>query len=76
VRPGEPVTYLVHASDRDWTGDWKWPGPAPAETRRRLWPKLQWWCGEHPEMLISRCEVVDGFELWTLAEPIPELPAG
>jgi hypothetical protein len=69
---GKPVPYLVHATDWDWTASWNWPGPAPAETRRRLWPQLQAWCATHPDALLSRETLVDGFELWILKTPLPE----
>jgi hypothetical protein len=77
--PGVPVSYVVHAADVDWTADWTrpgWPGPAPPETSRFLWPSLKQTLVERPADILSREPLVDGYELWTLSRPLPERKAG
>jgi hypothetical protein len=70
-----PVRYLVQVSDHDWAGDWDragFPGQAPVETRRSLWPRLRRLSAEHPEQVLARQTLPDGYELWTLRAPLPE----
>jgi hypothetical protein len=67
-----PVPYIVQATNRDWEREWKWPGPTPGETKRRLWPALCRWSQSHPSEVLSREPLVDGFELWWLAHPLPK----
>jgi len=74
-----PTAYIVHASDTDWTRDWArpgWPGPAPPETSRFLWPMLKSTLAESPEEILERHTLTDGYELWLLAHPLPERKPG
>ena len=74
-----PVSYVVHATDLDWTGPWhdaQWPGPPPPETSRFLWSVLKQTLAERPEEVLSRIALSDGYELWTLAHPLPEQTRG
>lgn len=70
-----PTSYVVHAADIDWTRDWTdagWPGRAPPETTRLLWPALKRYSRVHPDDVLSRTVLSDGFELWRTKRAIPE----
>jgi hypothetical protein len=74
--PESVMHYVVHAIDRDWTTDWTrpgFPGNPPPETSRFLWPALQEVLAQHPERVLSRQALPDGYELWTLSRPLHEL---
>jgi hypothetical protein len=77
--PQSPITYIVHATDADWTGDWTrsgWPGPPPPETTRFLWPALKQTLRDQPSDVLSREYLTEGYELWVLARPLPERKPG
>ncbi|NUQ44516.1 MAG: hypothetical protein HUU22_00615 [Phycisphaerae bacterium] len=70
-----PTNYVVHAADIDWMRDWTdagWPGRSPPETSRFLWPALKRFLREHPEDVLSRTTLPDGYELWRTTRAIPE----
>lgn len=70
-----PVTYLVETVDRDWTLQWRdtgWPGDAPPETQRILYPKLKKLQREQPQKVLRREPLTEGFELWTIQKPLRE----
>jgi hypothetical protein len=74
-----PIAYIVHVTDVDWTNDWTrpgWPGPAPPETTRFLWPALRQTLRDRPGDVLSRESLTDGYELWVLARPLPERKPG
>ena len=76
--PAGAARYLVHARDVDWTADWlraRWPGSPPPETSRFLWPRLRQVLQRQPELVLSREQLPDGYELWTLGRPLVEQTA-
>jgi hypothetical protein len=79
IDPQAPISYVVHATDVDWTCDWTrpgWPGPPPPETARFLWPALKRTLRERPCDVLSRECLPNGYELWVLARPLPERETG
>lgn len=61
-----PADYVVHTAELDRTWDWirgGWPGEAPPETRRFLWPKLRRVVRDDPARVVSRTPLPDGYEL-------------
>jgi len=70
-----PVSYVVLARQADWTAQWRrtgWPGKAPPETQRNLWPRLNQVLMDRPADVLTREPLTDGYELWTLRTPLPE----
>jgi hypothetical protein len=68
-----PATYLVNTRELDRENDWRrgaFPGKSPPETKRILWPRLRRQIERHPETLVSREALADGFELITLTAPL------
>lgn len=65
LQRNEPTDYVVQTAEIDRTWDWirgGWPGEAPPETRRFLWPRLRRLIDQHPEAVIERVPLSDGYE--------------
>jgi hypothetical protein len=70
-----PVSYVVDTADVDWALAWRrqgWPGSPPQETVRNLRPALHRAVTERPDHVLAREKLTDSYELWTLAEPLPD----
>jgi hypothetical protein len=66
-----PQQYVVQTVEFDWRKTWTWDDDAPVQTYRILYPRLKEWVKEHPDDLISREPLINGYELWTLRREIP-----
>ncbi len=75
VRSGRPMDYVVQTAELDRTWDWirgGWPGEAPPETKRFLWPKLRRWMTRKPDSIAERGRLPDGYERIRLVEPLSD----
>ena len=67
--------YLVAVNDRDWSKPWRqaaFPGDAPIETNRNLWPKIQKLQQKGAIAILSRHPLgVLDYEIMLISPPLP-----
>lgn len=75
VRDDAPMDYIVQTSELDREWDWihgSWPGQSPPETKRFLWPRLRSAMIRHPEQVMHREPLCDGYEWIRLRRPLED----
>ena len=75
TKPDAPVNYIVRPNEIDRSLNWAragWPGRGPPETLRHLWPRLRRTLIDHPDWLLTRRPLADGYECFRLRHPLPQ----
>ncbi|MFQ5411489.1 MAG: hypothetical protein ACE5EC_04305 [Phycisphaerae bacterium] len=73
LEPDRPMGYVVETGAINRTQDWidgGWPGKAPPETHRFLWPRLRRVLNTRPDLVEQREPLCDGYEYIRLRKPL------
>ena len=75
VEEAGTTDYIVRPNEEDRSLNWVragWPGASPPETKRLLWPRLRRTLIDHPDWLVSREPLANGYERFRLRKALPE----